>query len=78
MTRRRKSLSFVLDQHPDESFLARDQLVGFRRLVDRERVRDQFANIQLARENQPGHLALQGEVGRVTADQAFFVHANAR
>src|ERR1035437_2687576 len=45
-------------------------------LLEREAMRDERAHIEPARKDQPGHFGLKREVGRVTAEQVFFVRAD--
>ena len=42
----------------------------------RETVRDEWAHIKLTAEHQPGYFLLQGEIGRIAAQQVFLVHAD--
>ena len=49
----------------------------FRRLFELERVRDQFADVQFAREDQIGNFFLQKKIGRIASDQLFLIDADA-
>jgi hypothetical protein len=54
------------------------QLDGGGGFSQREPMGNEATDIQLARENEPGHFVLQREIGRVAAEQILFVHANRR
>ena len=52
------------------------QLDGGGGLFERERMGDQWAHVELAREDEARDFALEGEIGGIAAEQILFVHAN--
>ena len=49
---------------------------GGRRLIQREIMGNERAHVEPAGENEPGDFALEREIGRVAADEVFFVEAD--
>ena len=54
----------------------RGQRDGIGRLFQSKAMRNQRTDIESPEKNESCHFALQGEVGRVTAKQVFFIHTN--
>ena len=52
------------------------EIDGLGGLFQREAVGDQFAHVELAREDQAGDFALQGEIGGVAAEEVLLIDAD--
>lgn len=50
---------------------------GLGGLLQGKAVGDEAAHVQLPGKNQPGNLALEGEIRRITAEQVLLIHTNA-
>ena len=52
------------------------QLDGGRSFIQSKRMGDEFAQVELTAEHEAGDFALEGEIGRIAADEIFLVHAD--